>query len=234
MSDDAAVDPGTADLIAYQGLIELLHWEHTSNSGTRIKLALMGLDELDHFERATKRTKRRAGQRYMAVWQSAEGVALEQMPSELWFAGASWNHSAGAVVVFTINPEDLDVFMGMTARDSGTAEHGSRLYMALVELDADEEPVNQRQRDLVEALRPEPVKGGPISKNAGMICQDQQFQRFLQAKFQTKCQDAETAGDLVRQYCQIDSRAMLDHDPGAREHYEELKREFVRWGRRYG
>lgn len=222
------------NLVAFCGLVQLDHWELTSNQGARIKLSLWnGRDDLEHFDKVTKRTKRRAGQRYFATWQDpVSGETIEGMPSEVWFGGASWSHRSGATVLFTLMPEDIEAIKGQRTKDE-TGE-GTRWYLALVELDDDDQPIDQAQRDMLESLTPAQPKGGPVSKNAGMLCDTEDFQRFLQAHFQTQVNDGKEAAVLLRQHCGVDSRAWLDHDDEARAKYEELKQAFMRWGRRYG
>lgn len=72
------------------------------------------------------------------------------------------------------------------------------------------------------APKPKP-KGGPISKAAGMLCQDEKATEYALIIGYKDFKEA------IYARCGINSRAELDHDPFAAERYEELKSGFIRW-----
>lgn len=76
-------------------------------------------------------------------------------------------------------------------------------------------------------------KGGPISNDAGMLCQTQDFQGFVSTKRdQTDAFYAPTeemAAVYVRWYCDVESRARLDGNKDAANRYRQIKEEFVNW-----
>jgi hypothetical protein len=230
MSDGSAPNPNLR-YIAYTGLVRLLHWEQTSNMGTRIKLGLIGREELEHFDRVTKRSKKHAGQRYYAVWCNTEGEAIEGMPDELWFYGAAWSHNQGASVQFSLHDEDFDKIKPHPTFDG--AAQGKAWVLSLIELDGEDRPIDQAQREFAEAAAVATPTGGPVSKSAGILCQAPDFKRFLQVKAQRPIVTDEDAATAVRQLTGVESRAWLDHDPDARAKYDALKSEFIRWGRKY-
>ena len=77
----------------------------------------------------------------------------------------------------------------------------------------------------------ESVKGGPLSKNAAMLCRDEKFQEWAgeQTEFGnwgTYLRDETGARYLILNHCEIESRAELDHDKDAAERYEQLKKSY--------
>ena len=65
-------------------------------------------------------------------------------------------------------------------------------------------------------------KGGPYSKEAAMLCQDELANAF-----------AETCGykdlkHMIYSRCGITSRAQLDHDPDAYAQFQDIKGQYVR------
>lgn len=70
---------------------------------------------------------------------------------------------------------------------------------------------------------PEKPKGGPLSKAAAMLCQDDKANEYAEILGQPDFQH------LIYDRCRIKSRAELDHDSYAAAQYEELKRSFIRW-----
>ena len=68
----------------------------------------------------------------------------------------------------------------------------------------------------------EKPKGGPISKNAGMLCQEPEANEFA------KLRGHETMKDYIYFYCAVHSRAELDHDRIAADKYRVLKSAYYR------
>lgn len=62
------------------------------------------------------------------------------------------------------------------------------------------------------------LKGGPLARLAGRLCQKPEFQRFA------KVDSIEAAAAWVRKTCQVDSRAQLDHDDEAAQRFHNLVR----------
>jgi hypothetical protein len=86
-----------------------------------------------------------------------------------------------------------------------------------------------------EKKEEEKPKGGPLSKSAAMLCEDERFQEFLRSahKDDWNCFDCVTVDDqaahVVRLICGVASRAGLDHIPEAAKSFHELMREYRQW-----
>lgn len=108
--------------------------------------------------------------------------------------------------------------------------------VALAPLVADFE---QRGDDELPVRQPEPEKpkGGALAKLAGAWCDLPDFWEFLtqQFKITSPCQSEKTAAEIVREICDIGSRADLDHDPVAKRSFDErIRRPFAEWQRKRG
>ena len=66
-------------------------------------------------------------------------------------------------------------------------------------------------------------KGGPISKNAGMKCNEPEVNAFAVA------QGFSDFKAMIYGCCKIGSRAELDHNKQAAKDYEDLKHRYYRW-----
>ena len=141
---------------------------------------------------------------------------------ELMLAGWSETHTGGAKVTFWLPDADaLDTFRSMTVRKGNTA--GQRFMAVLVEVGADEQP-----------LQPEGVraKGGVLSKDAALICENSDFQRFASERsnyWSEGLTGNQNAAEYVRTWCRINSRAELDHSPTARQLFGQLMSDFRAW-----
>lgn len=65
-----------------------------------------------------------------------------------------------------------------------------------------------------EAPEPE-KKGGELSKWCAMRCNESEFRWWLADQFNKSCQTPEDAKQLICDFCGIESRRELDHDPKA-------------------
>ena len=136
----------------------------------------------------------------------------------------SWSetHNGGCKVTFWLaDASDLDVFRALTVRKGNTAGH--RFYAALVEVGDDELPV-----------QPAPTKdlpsGGALAKLAGMWCSDPSFWEWLLHAYAWKCVSADDAATLIRQECNVESRAELDSNTKAeRIFHDRIRIPFMRW-----
>ena len=70
---------------------------------------------------------------------------------------------------------------------------------------------------------PEKPKGGPLSKAAAMLCQDDKANEYAGILGHTDFKE------LIYARCCIQSRAELDHDKEAAKEYESIKSQFIRW-----
>lgn len=82
----------------------------------------------------------------------------------------------------------------------------------------------------------EKPKGGERAKRAGILCNDSAFQRWLyeHARAQGMVFPVDTkpiadnAAYLLRELCQVQSRAEIDHDEAARAEFDSIVDEFYR------
>lgn len=87
-------------------------------------------------------------------------------------------------------------------------------------------------------------KGGPLSQNAGYLCQTPNFQRYAEQMLNDDddfiwpstsdgqhlhLDPIETAKEAVYHFCNVTSRTYLDHDAMAAAKYQELKGHYYRW-----
>jgi hypothetical protein len=195
--------------LAYHGPVRLLSWSESSAQEFKFKLELLdGRNALAHFENVTRRSGKRAGQRYRAVWQSDEGKEIAG-PAELWFCGADWSHQSGATLRFTVHPEDVAWVRAQPTLD--VDELAPKVYLGLVQLDVDDRPIDPEKA--ARAQWAEGLTGGPKSKNVARLCQDREFQAFVGVRMNlNRPATLEEADDWVKRMCDIPSKKCLDHD----------------------
>lgn len=79
--------------------------------------------------------------------------------------------------------------------------------------------------------RSTPFDQMPAPKQAGILCNDQQFQAFigqLLIKEGVTC-NASACAEFIRQHCKIKSRRDLTTHPRAREAFDQLRTDFDAW-----
>jgi len=135
---------------------------------------------------------------------------------EMWLLGWKETHNGGATVTFQLSdPEELEAFKKMTVSKGKVA--GQRFACVLVEIQDDETPINQNNKRRIE--KEELIKGGPLSKRAGILCNDSDYLGYLILhKHITKGEKkamVEAAEVYVRNMCGVTTRKMLDHDKEA-------------------
>jgi hypothetical protein len=72
-------------------------------------------------------------------------------------------------------------------------------------------------------MNPITPKGGPLSKAAAMLCQDDKANEYAGILGHKDFKE------LIYARCCIQSRAELDHDKEAAKEYESIKSQFIRW-----
>ncbi|SHE99459.1 hypothetical protein SAMN02745148_01545 [Modicisalibacter ilicicola DSM 19980] len=86
-------------------------------------------------------------------------------------------------------------------------------------------------------------KGGPLARQAAMLCQDRRFQLYLDRRRRYKLGMTESAlpdgthneqdaRDWLCQVCGIESRAELDHNSHAAGMFRTIRHRFNRWNAR--
>jgi hypothetical protein len=160
--------------IVFEGKVELLHWEDTSQWGFKIKLGLASRAELDHFDKTMKRSKKRGGQRYHCILYGEFNRQFEAQ-----FAGRGWAETQGAHIALHIPDLDDQLFWRESkTRDQGEKEiPGRSCDLILMEIGDDEIVIDQTRREQVEL----PI-GGPRSKAVAMLMQDPDFIEWMDHK----------------------------------------------------
>jgi hypothetical protein len=147
---------------------------------------------------------------------------------EFQLAGWSESHNGGCKVTFWLSDSgDLEAFRAMTVRKGN--QSGQRLAAVLVEIGDDEQPVRQPE--------PEKPKGGALAKLAGMLCDDPEFSKFLTHQFalEVACESAVGAAEVIREVCEIESRADLDwHTDAANRFHSLIRGPWIKWRERRG
>lgn len=91
---------------------------------------------------------------------------------------------------------------------------GKRYMLAIVEIGDDELPAQQPTKT-EGPPQPEKPKGGPLAKLAGMWCNDPKFWEWAAQSCGAEVSCEQHAADVIRAWCEIDSRAELDSSPAA-------------------
>ena len=73
-----------------------------------------------------------------------------------------------------------------------------------------------------------PLKGGKLAQDAAIICATAEFQHFVELQGVEPVGE-ESAAEYVRVYCDVDSRAELDHNPKAADRFASLMRSYRAW-----
>ncbi|MDC8802528.1 hypothetical protein PRZ61_03575 [Halomonas pacifica] len=84
------------------------------------------------------------------------------------------------------------------------------------------------------------LKGGPLARQAAMLCQDPAFRLYLDRRRRYKhgmtesqlpdgTHNEQDARDWLCAACGIQSRAELDHGPRAAKVFKEIRARFHRW-----
>lgn len=218
--------------IAFEGRVELLRWEETSQWGFKIKLGLTARVCLDWFDNTMKRSKTRGGQRYHCIFTNTGDNEDRQL--EAMFCGRGWAETQGAHIALHIpDPSDAEWWKLQTANDQREKEERGAVWdLLLLEIGDDEIIINQKYRKKAE----EPLKGGPHSKAVAMLLQDQDFQWWLIGPcLWTKGGDLDLStfdgrDELVKRVCKIKSKVEFDHDEQAWERWNtQFHRPFIQY-----
>ncbi len=225
------------DHIAYEGTVELLSWQDTSNWGFKIRLALQDRGHLDYFDGVMTMRKSRGGQRYHCILMD-EGEILRQFEAQ--FCGRGWSEGKGAHIALHIGElETIGFFRQETTKDQGETETpGSNYDIMMMELGDDEAIVNQAKRARAAGVVDPQPRGGPRSKAVGMMLNDEDFLRWLArrsiyARPEIPEYFYETADRLVKNVLGIDSKIQLDCDDNSDELWEMWENQFHRPYLRY-
>lgn len=92
-------------------------------------------------------------------------------------------------------------------------------------------------RNNVKEVHVNNAKGGHLARLAAMLCQNQEFRRYLDRAQSYKggvhipdgTHSEEDARDLILTACNIASRAELDHNVQAATKFRQIKTHYQRW-----
>ena len=152
------------------------------------------------------------------------------LASEVQFIDGSYSVGGGTVIKFYCpDRELLEKFEGKDKHSK--TKQGQRYVLMLVEIQDDETPINQNNKRRIE--KEELIKGGPLSKRAGILCNDSDYLGYLIIhKHITKGEKkamVEAAEAYVRNMCGVTTRKMLDHDKQAAHKFRNFVLEpFIR------
>jgi hypothetical protein len=89
-----------------------------------------------------------------------------------------------------------------------------------------------RLRSGTEDVAEPPARKGTLAQQAGILCADKAFWKFLNAKGGMSDEDistTEAAAKMLRWICQIDSRTALDQDSIAATRFHDLRADYTLW-----
>ena len=209
--------------IVFEGKVELLHWEDTSQWGFKIRLGLESRADLDPFDKTMKRSKKRGGQRYHCILYGEFNRQFEAQ-----FCGRGWAETAGAHVALHVpDHQDQLWFREAKTRDQGEKEVPGRGYdLMLMEIGDDEVLIDQTRREKAEA----PI-GGPRSKAVAMLLQDDDFGRWVQDKSLWSHRSIYDLDALIKEVCGMKSKVELDNgNEAAWEQWNvQFHRPYIQW-----
>jgi hypothetical protein len=156
---------------------------------------------------------------------------------EAMLLGWNQSHNRGSTVTILVADDDLEQFKLLTVAKGKVA--GQRFMYAFALIGDDEQPVprvgwTNGVTDIGHAMGAH-AKGGPLSQLAAMWCLEPVFRGWLVKTFREEAKriaeasdgtsDEEYAARLLRDVCEVESRAEFDTDKHARATFEMLVRE---------
>ena len=125
--------------------------------------------------------------------------------------------NAGCWVSFRLpSPEDLEIYRGQD-RSGRNARTGKRYTLMLIEINDQEEHMQ------ADSTEPRPRK---LSSIAGALCNDPNFRAWAAHTYGDPFPDAESAAQLIRQVCGVESRSMLDTNEAAATLFREILKDY--------
>jgi hypothetical protein len=207
--------------IAYAGTVSLHEAKWTDKDGSTVtfKLPMAGMDGLRNpFEKWTKRRKGHAGTRFMIViveWDEGTRGSLVY-DDEVMLAGWNDSQTTGHTVKFWLAMDQ------MGHPFEGFERNKDRFYISLVEIDDDQETIDQKVRDKVEAASKRPSER--LSYVAAMLCKNEGFWTWLGVESE------EEARQHVLTDLGMESRAELDQNSMLAEQFHtNFRKPFLRW-----
>jgi hypothetical protein len=215
-------------IVAWHGVVTMHQaaWGDEAGSTVTFKLPMADHEsDRNPFQSFTKRRKGTAGTRFYMAVSTVESAPKKLYDDEVMLAG--WNDSQqnGHTVKFWLCNDGMGhPFEGIGRK--------TELALALSELDDDNEPIDQKMRDKVEAQ----VDTGrqKLSNVAAMLCRQEEFWEWLNDNelilTQKLVVDDESAAALVRAFLGINSRAELDtNETIATMFHRKIREPYQEW-----
>ena len=76
---------------------------------------------------------------------------------------------------------------------------------------------------------PPKVKSTGLAQQAGILCDDLVFQKFLEERYIEHFDETTNYAQVIRDVCSVESRSEFNTDEAAAMRWKELKREFDAW-----
>lgn len=171
---------------------------------------------------------------------TATATTVPTITMELMLVRWAESSNGGASVTFLLaDPDELAPFKALTTAKTGK---GGQRFMAVLAMLGDDEaplPVPAPGPPAPCPAPPPPAKGGPLSQLAGRWCSSSAFQEWVRGVYDRhmggdgsgfgdigdgQLEPADLARHAILVLCDVDSRAELDHAPGAAKRFHELIR----------
>lgn len=81
------------------------------------------------------------------------------------------------------------------------------------------------------AKAPEKPKGGTMAQQCGRVCNELSFRKFLTVRSGMPPLGPQEAASIVRELCDVESRAELDTNPRAADVWKTLLADYEQWQR---
>lgn len=209
-------------IVAYQGEVEFDGCFWDDQNGWRVRWRLLGTPEAqgkaNPMKRFTKRRGDRVGTRFQAVFQP---VAFGQAYSgEVMLV--AWSDSTSGWSVTFEHADEPAFAAGLLRR--GRERVGSRYMGVLAEVDADDQVVDQQQRERVETAQHQGRRALALSNRAALFTKNPRFLGWLRENIEARDWTADQADIWLKTYLEIESKADLDdmRNTRARKRYQDL------------
>lgn len=228
----------TDGTIAYAGPVKMheAKWTDKEGSTVTLRLPMKGMEgQRNPFEKWTKRRKGHAGTRFAAVIVELEAEICRGpmvYSDEVMLAGWNDSQTNGHTVKFWLAGDN------MGHPFEGYERVKDDFYISLVELDDDQEIIDQKVRDKVEASSKRPSER--LSYVAAMMCKNEGFWEWIGNDERVKQRVREdpdlgydmeeVAREWLCRALNIKSRSELDKSETlAQQFHENIRRPFLMW-----
>ena len=218
-----------APYVEYHGNAYVRNAIDSHATGLKVQFRLRFEDGLDTFKAMTKKKKGKAGQIFHVHYRPVEET--EYRVAEVWLLGVTWSHTHGTTVAFGFNDKDeWQSFRDWPAIAQGKEIEPQEVEFLLYRVGADGKLVNIEQRDKIEAIEStaKARKGGPLSKRAAQLCNDDAFLDYIRETDPRFDYVPNGARNYIYLICSVDSRAELDHVAPAAEAFKKMLSTFIR------